>query len=127
MRLGTETGSLMNHLYSRQSAVPKVGMGATLLSWSDRSPATVVEVFKQGKYVYVGVQGDNYKRTDKNGLSECQEYEYTRNTDAHVRYFRQKDGGKFEACYKSKETGRWKKTDGGVTFGVRERFYDFSF
>ena len=44
MNLGTETGSVMNHLMSRMvrgEPAPRVGMGATLLSWTDRHAATV--------------------------------------------------------------------------------------
>lgn len=43
MKLGRETGSLINHLLSHsKEPAPAVGMGATILGWSDRHPATVV-------------------------------------------------------------------------------------
>mgnify|MGYP001576962564 CR=1 FL=1 len=41
LRAGTQTGSLINHLMSgSKGAEPEVGMGATILGWSDRHPAT---------------------------------------------------------------------------------------
>lgn len=67
-----ETGSLVNHLYSRMTKgqpQPEVGMGATLLHWSDRSPATIIKVFTIGKLLAIEVQDDKYKRIDKNGMS----------------------------------------------------------
>jgi hypothetical protein len=54
----------------------KVGDGATKYVGSDRYPYTVVEVLSPKKVV---VQGDDFKRTDNNGMSESQTYEYTRN------------------------------------------------
>jgi hypothetical protein len=43
MHLGTQTGSLTNHLYSRIKlpSEVKVGDGATLLGWTDRYAGTV--------------------------------------------------------------------------------------
>ena len=40
MNIGTQTSSLVNHLYSRMTIgepEPTVGMGVTMLSWSDRN------------------------------------------------------------------------------------------
>jgi len=36
MKLGVDTISFINHLYSRTANAPEVGKGATVLSWSDR-------------------------------------------------------------------------------------------
>ena len=127
MQLGTETGSLVNHVYSSaKNPSPKVGMAATILSWSDRSPATVIETFTKGKYDYFTVQEDNAKRVDDNGMSEQQEYEYSRNPNGCTYTFRITDNG-FEQVYKG-ESGRYKKIDGcSVLLGRREKFHDFSF
>lgn len=126
MRLGTETGSLVNHLMSGQKAtLPEVGEAATLLSYSDRSPGTVIETFKSGKFDFIVVQEDNYKRIDNNGMSEDQEYEYSRNPDGCTSTWRL-NGERWERVYKSEETGRWRRTNGGITIGRRERFYDFT-
>lgn len=127
MQLGTETGSLVNHVMSHQVAnIPEVGEAATLLSYSDRSPGTVTKVFKSGKSTFIIVQDDLYTRTDNNGMSECQDYEYTRNPEGCTTAFRL-NGDKWERVYKSPETGRWRKVgNGGLVLGTRERFYDFT-
>jgi hypothetical protein len=77
MKLGTQTASLFNHLMANctvDEIIPGE-TGATILSWTDRHPATVVDVFTQGKFTYITVQKDNYTRTDNNGLSDNQTYE----------------------------------------------------
>jgi hypothetical protein len=99
----------------------KIGMGATLLSWSDRLPATVIEFFKKGKTFYVVVQCDDYKRTDDNGMSENQEYEYSRNTDGGKATFRIEKDGSFTRVYKALKTGEYRQTEGGIIIGKRFR------
>jgi hypothetical protein len=54
---------------------PQIGMGATVCGYSDRYACTVVWV-DQPKGV-LSVRKDIAKRTDKNGISEDQEYSYT--------------------------------------------------
>lgn len=129
MKAGTETGSLINHLYSRISSDPVIGLGATILGWTDRHPGTVSEVFKKGAYEYVGIRSDKYKRIDDKGMSDAQDYEYSEDPDGTVTYFRRKIGGKWAATYFDKETNRWKnrQSGSGLVIGVRERYYDFSF
>jgi hypothetical protein len=127
MNPGTETGSLVNHLYSRMTKgapVPEVGMAATILSWSDRQAGTVVSIEKN----IIGVQYDTAIRTDSNGMSEMQEYEYSRNPNGCISYFRQDKTGKFVGVYKNPETGRWiKGTSDGLILGTRRQYRDFSF
>lgn len=75
MKLGTQTGSLVNHIYgSSANPVPEVGMGCTVLGWTDRHAATIVEVKSPTK---IAVVGDIAERTDSNGMSENQEYRYS--------------------------------------------------
>lgn len=127
MKLGTETGSLVNHVASREVAkLPEVGDGATLLGWSDRYPATVIEVFKKGKFDYIVVQEDSATRIDDNGMSEVQDYEYTRNPNGRKETFRVVED-RFERVYRA-ESGRFKKESGyGLWVGRRESYHDFSF
>lgn len=125
MKLGTETGSLINHFMGGSNVSPQIGMGATLLSWTDRDPATVIayDMVKQ----IVTVQEDSYKRIDSNGMSEAQEYEYTPNPKGSIHNFRWGKKGWERVTY-NPETNRWKKShSGGLHTGTRERFYDFSF
>ena len=129
MKLGTQTGSLVNHIYSRSAgATPEVGIGATMLSWSDRHAGTVIEVFTKGAYEYVTIQADNYKRIDNNGYSESQSYEYTPNPEGPLSYFRRKsDQHQWQGVYINPETGKFNKGLGGLILGEREEYYDFSF
>ena len=128
MKLGRETGSLVNHIYSR--AVTKepitIGMGCTLLHWSDRHPATVIEIFTKGKFSYVKVQEDHAVRIDKNGISESQEYKYARNENGSITYWRLKNDT-WENVYIDPDTNRFKKGCGSICFGIREEYYDYSF
>lgn len=113
-----EYGSLVNMVAANsKQPEPKVGMGATILMWTDRAPATVVEV--KGKRIKV--QPDNWKRVDSNGMSESQDYEYSPNLEAGLIEFSQR------------KNGRWvvvgQPVKGGISLmlGQRQRYYDFSF
>lgn len=125
MKLGTETGSVVNHLYSRGTRgqpYPEVGMGATKLYWTDRYAATISVVFERGKYLYVGVQEDDATLIGGSGLSESQEYEYKPNPDAPTRYFRfNPKSEKWEAVNFSPETKRFKKSGSGVGLLIGKR------
>lgn len=105
------TGSLVNTLMA-STGTPKVGDGATVLMWTDREPATVIAVSPSGKTVTV--QMDRYRRTDANGMSEVQSYAYERNPAGEVLTFRLGKRG-------------WRGRGGGVAFGHREKYHDYSF
>jgi hypothetical protein len=113
--MAQEFGSLNNLMMSRQRTppTPEVGMGATLLSWTDRYPATVVWVSPSGKTLHL--QEDNAERVDDNGMSECQSYRFTPNPAAAVQVARLTAKG-------------WKVVKGKrVLLGRREKYYDYSF
>ncbi|OFY43999.1 MAG: hypothetical protein A2X18_07675 [Bacteroidetes bacterium GWF2_40_14] len=74
MKAGKETGSLTNHIMGRNATLPKVGEGATILHWTDRSAYEVMEVSKD--YKTVVIQKYEPERIDNNGMSESQEYKY---------------------------------------------------
>lgn len=126
MNLGTQTASLINHLYSRtENPTPVVGMGATILQWSDRTAGTVIAITNG----IVSVQEDNAVRTDGNGMSDSQSYEYTANPDGYVRNYRfNKRTGNWNEVVVNPVSGRWvKQGDQGIIFGRRNQYYDFSF
>jgi hypothetical protein len=130
LRLGTQTGSLINNIMSRSvigEPLPEIGMGATMLSWTDRNPATIVSVFTKGKTQYIGVTEDDAKRTDSNGISESQEYEFSFNPNVFMSYYRKTAKGTWEGCYINPETGRFVKGNGSVTIGQRGKYWDPSF
>jgi len=127
MKLGTETGSMTNHLYSRMTKgqpEPTVGMGATILMWTDRKAGTVVDVMDN----IIAVQEDTAKRVDDNGMSESQEYEYTPNPDAPNTWFRREKAGNWVEVFVNRKTNRWNKGGGrGLRLGERRQYRDVSF
>jgi hypothetical protein len=116
------TGSLISNLYlSGQGPTPEVGMGATIAHWTDRTAATIVEIvrFKTGKRAgqikALIVQADHAARTDSNGMSDAQSYEYSRNPDAPR-----------VTCTVTKH-GQFKHGSDRLIVGIRDEHYDFSF
>ena len=114
LKLGRDTGSLTNHMMSRPYGEPKpeVGMGATILMWSDRHAATIVKVTP----TQVHVQRDKATRTDDRGMCESQDYTYERDPTATVEVFRLTKRG-------------WRAPGGGagLLIGDRDEYHDFSF
>ena len=56
MKLGTQTGSLTNHIYSRAvigQPNPEIGMGATVLCWTDRHAATITAILNSSATIIV--------------------------------------------------------------------------
>jgi hypothetical protein len=114
------TGSFINNLYQEaiNTPTPEVGMGATLLSWTDRKAATIIEVSKSGKKITV--QPDKATRTDSNGMSESQSYTYEPNPKAYT------------TEYSLRQNGRWVRVGDSMTgssliVGLRDEHYDYSF
>ena len=113
------TGSFINNLM--QDAItpaPEVGMGATMISWTDREPATIIEVSKSGKKITI--QTDIATRTDDHGMSDAQSYTFERNPKAYA------------TEYSLRKNGRWVRVGDSMTgssllVGQRSKYYDFSF
>ena len=108
-------GSLRNRYYEGMAMPePQVGMGATKLSYTDRSPYTVIEVLSKSKIV---VQADEYERADHNGLSESQSYRFSENPDGNCHVLRRN------------RYGQWKVLAGETYFliGRRMAYRDPSF
>jgi hypothetical protein len=127
MQLGKQTGSVTNWIYSigtKGQPAPEIGMGATVLHWTDRSPATIVRVFEIYGLPAIEIQGDKYERTDSNGFSESQTYEYTPNPTGAKSTWRFRNN-KWEQVKINPDTKRWKCADGGgLRIGEREAYWD---
>lgn len=126
MKLGTQTGSLMNHIYSRvTNPQPEVGMGVTICMWSDRHAGTIVAIEKD----ILVVADDDVKRIDSNGISESQEYKYTTNPNNRKTYWKKDKSGKYCEYYMNRDTNRYNKCGTGCHLGIgyRQEYYDFSF
>lgn len=112
-------GNLISRLMEQSAQPePKVGMGATITCWSDRHAATIVDIirFKYGKHAgqpkFVIVQQDRAERTDANGMSDCQTYQYFPNPNAERRQFKYSPS---RGCCD------------GLVIGVRREYHDYSF
>lgn len=94
---------------------PDVGIGCTVRSYSDCAPYTVVAINKSGKTVTL--REDTAKRTDDNGFSSNQKYDYFVNPEGTVIKAR------------LLKDGRWKVigSPNTVVFGHRRKYYDYSF
>ncbi len=118
LKAGTQTGSLINHIASgSRMATPEVGMGATILGWSDRRACTITEVSKSGKRV--GIVEDIATRIDNNGMSDAQEYAFERGTGSPSFFTLRKNG----AWVRQGDSIRGQR----LAIGARSHYYDFSF
>jgi len=130
MKLGTQTGSMTNHLLSRAvvgQPEPVEGMGATVLCYSDRHAATITHVSRAHKTTVVYVRQDKATRTDKNGMSESQSWAFEPNPQGALYTFRQSKNGQWEEVRVNEKTGRFNKIEGnGLRIGERAEYYDFT-
>lgn len=129
MKLGSETGSLVNHLMSTSSNdEPNIGTPATILSWSDRAAATVTDVFVKNGRTIVEVTYDLSTVVRGSLADGSAEYRYERDPSGSVRYFRRERTGAWFHVRENVNTGRWVMSGrSGILFGHRETYYDPSF
>lgn len=131
MKLGRETGSVNNWIQSNAvigQPTPEVGMGATILGWTDRYPGTITAVDRDRGAVLLTVQEDAAERVDANGMSESQRYRFSPDPNGRVYRYRQDKSGRWQAVEQNPATGRWVKSGGkGLRMGERSKYYDFSF
>lgn len=110
-------GSLINRLSEQMiPSTPKVGDGATIYHYTDRSAGTVVEVLPGGKEVVVQI--DKYTV-----VGNPYENRYEFEPDPNGRHWR----------FTLRKNGRWVQFREGlkngtvVQFGARDKYHDFSF
>lgn len=113
--MSDDYGSFHNQQYARyQSPEPEVGMGATEISWTDRTAYTVVAIVTKR---VIEVQRDKAIRVDTNGMSESQSYRYEPDPyGMKYRVSKHKDG-----------TWRFEGTKIILALGFRDEYYDYSF
>jgi hypothetical protein len=115
IKLGKDTGSLINYLMAIPRQIhPEIGMGATILMWSDRHACTIRWISESGKTI--DVSRDIAHRVDDRGMSDNQDYTYETTDDTGRIQFRlQKDG-------------TWRNKQGEcLSIGYRREHYDYSF
>lgn len=137
MNLGTQTGSLVNHMYSRATIgqpKPIVGMGVTILAWSDRYAGTIQkvnEINNSKLWSYeIEVTRDNAKVIAGSSHDGSADYEYISNENGAKYLFRfNSKTQSWVEGFMSEETNRFKarKTGKGIRIGEREEYRDPSF
>jgi len=122
MKLGKETNSFFNHLMANSMSVPKVGEGATILHWTDRTAYFVNSVSEDGKTVEI--ERAKAIRVDNNGMSEVQDYKYERNPNFQPETIKFRYGKWRKVC---KFDGKTTYSPISIVFGEMKEYYDYSF
>tara|TARA_R110000787_G_scaffold11722_12_gene38526 strand:- start:8898 stop:9392 length:495 start_codon:yes stop_codon:yes gene_type:complete len=118
-----EVGKIANRLYSIKTAIlrrPEVGKGCTYGAGSDSYPATIVEVSKNGKTIWV--TSDSHTPTEDCEYYGNQSYTYKSNIDGE------------RTCYTLRKNGSWIRKGSpinaywcGIGIGSRRYYQDPSF
>lgn len=122
-------GSIINHVMSRQTngePEPTVGMGATVLMYSDRHAATVTRVERVAGTIVIDVRHDVAKVVKGSTFDGSAEYEYTPDPEGWLNTFRKNQKtGRWDSVWFNRETGRYNKNGtGGLAIGRREEYRD---
>lgn len=91
------------------------GMGVTIQYYSDREPATIIQITHNGKRIVI--QKDKSIRIDNNGMSESQSYNFEVDSN----------GATFIATKRKDGTYRLVGNKTIVRIGNRSKYHDFSF
>ena len=137
MKLGTETGSFINHLQARSTIgqpTPEVGMGATMLLWTDRVAGTITKVTELGgskRWTYeIEVKRDVSNVVSGSGHDGSAKYEYQSAPWATPHHFRcERDGGRWREVRENDKGNLVLVSSGGrgLRIGEREEYRDPSF
>lgn len=113
----------------------KVGDGATINHWTDRSACTVIEVSKSGKRITI--QRDkatllNAMNSDAEDKLECSPGGFVGHVYGRQRYEYERDENGSKTDFTFRKTGRWmqKGTNGRTGTSVskgRNEHYDYNF
>ena len=99
-----------------------VGMGATVMGYTDRRAATVIAVSPSGHKVTVRL--DKATRTDTNGMSEDQTYDYAPDPEGEVKVFYRDRNYRIAG----EKHGYGNRAKGGrLMLGCRRSYHDYSF
>ena len=134
MNIGTQTNSLVNHLYSRMTVgapAPVVGMAATTLSWTDRHAATVTEVTELTSKVWayeIRVVEDKVLVISGSTHDGSATFAFVPNPHRYADIYRMdRKTRAWVHGYINQDTGKFKKGQGGLILGTRDHYVDPSF
>ncbi len=131
MQLGTQTASLNNHLMARGvvgQPEPADGMGATILSWTDRHAATITHWDAMKNLAWV--RRDQAIAKGPVAFTENQHYDFAPDPHGALYIFRRRKNGMWEEVRINERTGRLNKVEGGgygLRIGERQHYRDPSF
>jgi hypothetical protein len=110
-------GSLINAISgSNPELLPEVGQGATVLYWTDRRAATVIEVSPNGKTITV-----QFDRATSDGPFGSQDWEYEADPNGATRVFTKRKNGQWVLKGDPLKGGQ------RLGLGYRNHYYDYSF
>lgn len=113
-------GNLMNRVAETvKPQAPTVGMGATIIYYSDRAAATIIEVNAAGSQIKI--QRDKAIRTDGNKMSDSQSYRYEADPNGEIRTATLRKNGTFVMQKEQMRNGTI------VRVGERSEYYDYGF
>jgi hypothetical protein len=134
MNIGTQTASLVNHMYSRMTVgapAPVVGMAATTLSWTDRHAATVTSVCELDSATHsmqIEVVEDKVVVVSGSTHDGSAEFATVPNPEGDADVYRlERKTGKWVRGHISRQTRRFLKLPGGLILGTRDHYVDPSF
>lgn len=117
-----KNGSLINTLSGGPAKVePTIGMGATVIYWTDREAATITGITyyktgaKAGEVKAIEVSVDKATRLDDHGMSDAQSYKFEPDPDGRKMVFGRKKDGTFGDSSRR------------LAVGYRDKYYDYSF
>lgn len=110
-------GSLVNNVLenTNNNVVPEVGMGITVCMFSDRYAGTITKVSPSKKTF--SFTRDKVVRVDKNGMSDCQVYNYESDPNGYEMKARIRKNGKYKTEH----------TDCSIILNYRDSYHDYSF
>jgi hypothetical protein len=134
MKIGTQTNSVINNLYSRMTVgapAPVVGMAATTLSWTDRYAATVTEVTELTSKVWayeIRVVEDKVLVISGSTHDGSATFAFVPTPSGYANIYRMdRKTGVWAHGYINQDTGKFKKGQGGLILGRRDHHVDPSF
>lgn len=110
--LGTITANVNAFFNGGAFANPSVGLGATLLYWTDTHAYTITRVSSSGKTFWM--KRDKAVRIDGNRMSDSQQYRYEAQPDMPEERVRMTKRG-------------WMCRGQFVRVGYRDEYYDYTF
>lgn len=136
MKLGSQTGSVINHLMASGTIgqpEPTIGMGVTILSWSDRKAGTITRTGIWAKCKAIEVREDHSRVVSGSTHDGTAKWEYAPNPTGNALFFVFKDDQWRRATNEADprdfvKLKLYKKGSGqGLRIGSRETYYDPSF